>query len=203
MNKKLIYKFLAALIFVILVHSLIIYFYKEKEIEITRQTALVKLGISEYPIFADNLSFEGLSDSLEQSLKYYNKLPKTRTFDFGNTSYTVDHLIKSLENFLVFLNDNTTGNDINRYIQENFMVYKTTGGNDDRVLFTGYYEPTYQGSLVKSKEFFCPLYTVPDDLLKIDLSLFSDKIQVSLHLKSALRLQYKLLLKVLFFLLKI
>ena len=175
MNKKLIYKALAALIFVILVHSLIIFFYKEKEIKITRQTALVKLGISEYPLFADNLSFEGLSESLEQSLKYYKKLPKTRIFDFGNTSYTVDHLIKSLESFSLFLNNNTAGNDINRYIQENFMVYKTAGGNDAKVLFTGYYEPTYQGSLVKSKKFFCPLYTVPDDLLKIDLSLFSEK----------------------------
>ena len=123
MNKKLIYKGLAALIIVIIIHALIIIFYKPKEeLKITRQTALINLAPSEHPVFIDNLSFKGLSDSLEQSLKYYNKLPKTRTFDFGNTSYNVDHLIKSLEDFSAFLSNNPSGIDLRRYIKENYTV---------------------------------------------------------------------------------
>ncbi|MCK5542992.1 MAG: murein transglycosylase A [Desulfobacterales bacterium] len=175
MNKKFIFKALAAVILVILIHILIIIFYTEKEIKITRQTALVKLELSEYPIFMDDLKLKGLTDSLEQSLKYYNKLPKTRTFDFGKDSYDVNHLIKSLENFSLLLSNNSSDSEIRANIIENYAIYKTADKAETKVLFTGYYEPAYKGSLVKTKEYPIPLYTVPDDLLKIDLSLFSDK----------------------------
>ena len=175
MNKQFIFKALAAVILVASIHALIIFFHTEEEIKITRQTALVKLELSEYPIFMDDLKFEGLADSLKQSLKYYNKLPKKRTFDFGKDSYTVNHMIKSLENFSSLLNNDSSDNEIKTNIKENYVIYKTAGEPEPKVLFTGYYEPTYKGSLVKTKEYSCPLYTVPDDLLKIDLSMFSDK----------------------------
>jgi membrane-bound lytic murein transglycosylase A len=175
MNKQLIVKVLAALIVVISIHALVIVFYKEKEVEITRQTALEKVELSKYPVFMDKLEFKGLKDSLEQSLKYYNKLPKTRNFEFGKDSYSVDHLIKSLENFALFLSNNTSNSEIREYIKKNYNIYKTAGKIDAKVLFTGYFEPTYRGSLVKTKKYPCPLYTVPDDLLKIDLSMFSEK----------------------------
>lgn len=177
MNKKFIYKSLAAIILVISIHALIVFFYTSKEVEITRQTALEKIELSEYPIFIDNLKFKDLTDSLEQSLKYYNKLPKTRIFHFGKDSYDVDHLIKSLENFSLLLSNNSSDNEIRTKIKENYTIYKTAGDKEAKVLFTGYYEPTYKGSLVKTKDYPIPLYTVPDDLLKIDLSLFSDRFE--------------------------
>ncbi len=175
MRIKFIFKSLATIVLVISIHALIIFFYKEKELEITRQTALVKLESSEYPLFMDDLQLKRLADSLEQSLKYYNKLPKERTFEFGKDVYDVDHLKKSIENFSSFLENNTSSNKINEYINENYSIYKTAGNNEDRVLFTGYYEPTFRGSLVKTKKYQIPLFTVPDDLLKIDLSMFSEK----------------------------
>jgi peptidoglycan lytic transglycosylase A len=176
MNKKLIFKGLAVLIIAVSIHVLVLFFYEEEEeIKITRQNALVAVESSEYPLFKDSLSFKGLSGSLEQSLKYYNKLPKTRTFSFGKTVYSVDHLIKSLEDFSAFLDNKPSDTEIEQYIKEKYSVYKTTGGSEAKVLFTGYYEPTYKGSLKKTKEFSVPLYTIPDDLLKIDLSQFSDK----------------------------
>ena len=176
MNKSLIYKALAVLILVISIHALIIIFYTEKEeVKVNRQTALVKLGPSDYPFFTDNLSFKDLPDSLEQSLKYYNKLPKTRTFDFGSKTYKVEHLIKSLEEFSSFLRNNPSDNELRGYIKDNYTIYKTAGDIETKVLFTGYYEPTYKGSLKKTKKYICPLYTVPEDLLKIDLSLFSEQ----------------------------
>lgn len=41
-----------------------------------------------------------------------------------------------------------------------------------RGLFTGYYMPSLQGSLVKTKEFSVPIYGTPSDLLTIDLGQF-------------------------------
>ncbi|MCP3898993.1 MAG: murein transglycosylase, partial [Desulfobacteraceae bacterium] len=174
-RRRFIYKSLATVLLVASIHALTIFFYEEKELKVTRQTALVKLELSEYPLFLDDLQFKGLSDSLDQSLKYYNKLPKTRTFEFGKDAYDVDHLIKSIENFALFLANNPASNEVNEYIEENYLIYKTAGNNETKVLFTGYYEPTFRGSLVKTKEYSTPLFTVPDDLLKIDLSLFSEK----------------------------
>jgi membrane-bound lytic murein transglycosylase A len=43
------------------------------------------------------------------------------------------------------------------------------------VLFTGYYEPIYEGNLTLDETFRYPLYRPPDDLVRIDLSLFSEK----------------------------
>ncbi len=45
------------------------------------------------------------------------------------------------------------------------------------MLFTGYFEPTYSGSLIPDERFQYPLYPVPSDLLEIDLSKFSDRYQ--------------------------
>ena len=43
------------------------------------------------------------------------------------------------------------------------------------MLFTGYFEPTIEGSLEKSPSFSYPVYASPNDLTTIDLSLFGDE----------------------------
>ena len=191
MDKKLIYKGLMILVIVISIHLLTLFFYKKEEVKIVRQTALVQLEPSGYPLFKDHLSFDGLSDSLEQSLKYYRRLPKSRTFNFGKAVYTVDHLIESLENFSAFIKNSPSDTELGAYITQNYLVYKTAGNSGEQVLFTGYYEPTYKGSLKKTKEFSIPLYTIPDDLLKIDLSLFSDKYEGTPKLSARVNKQNK------------
>jgi membrane-bound lytic murein transglycosylase A len=66
--------------------------------------------------------------------------------------------------------------ELSREIEKRFRVYRATGrvGNK-KVLFTGYYEPVYEGSLARDETFRYPLYHQPDDLIKIDLSLFGEK----------------------------
>jgi len=55
-------------------------------------------------------------------------------------------------------------------------VYRSTGRETDgQVLFTGYYEPFLNGSLNSSARYAWPLYELPDDLVTVDLGLFSDK----------------------------
>ena len=43
------------------------------------------------------------------------------------------------------------------------------------MLFTGYYEPNLKGSLKQSNEYRFPVYARPDDLITVDLSLFSPR----------------------------
>jgi membrane-bound lytic murein transglycosylase A len=65
---------------------------------------------------------------------------------------------------------------LNREIKKQFQIYRAKGrvGNR-RVLFTGYYEPEYEGSLTPDETFKYPLYGTPDDLIRIDLSIFGRK----------------------------
>lgn len=65
---------------------------------------------------------------------------------------------------------------LGREIKKTFSVYRAAGrAGDKRVLFTGYYEPIYEGSLTPDETFKFPLYRAPDDLVKIDLSPFNEK----------------------------
>lgn len=43
-------------------------------------------------------------------------------------------------------------------------------------LFTGYYVPLLHGSLTPTKQYSIPIYSVPDDLIHINLALFDDKL---------------------------
>lgn len=48
--------------------------------------------------------------------------------------------------------------------------FKTTG------LFTGYYLPTLSCSLIKDAKYTVPIYATPDDLVKVDLAIFDEKL---------------------------
>ncbi|MFZ3046735.1 MAG: MltA domain-containing protein, partial [Desulfatirhabdiaceae bacterium] len=55
-------------------------------------------------------------------------------------------------------------------------MYRSTGRETDgQVLFIGYYEPFLNGSLNSSARYAWLLYDLPDDLVTVDLGLFSDK----------------------------
>lgn len=62
---------------------------------------------------------------------------------------------------------------IRNYFESNFTPYAVSVNNDNKGLFTGYYEPLLRGSRVKNKQFNVPLYKRPNDLVTIEnLGLF-------------------------------
>lgn len=135
-----------------------------------------KLPVSEYPEFADDANYHNLEESISQSLLYLNKRPKDMSFKFGNDLYETPHMIDSLIKFLEFTRKNPSSYELGRYLVENYNIYKSTGKNDSgEVLFTGYYEPFLEGSLLKSDIYRYPVYGTPSDLISIDLSLFFPK----------------------------
>jgi membrane-bound lytic murein transglycosylase A len=60
---------------------------------------------------------------------------------------------------------------VRAYFETNFNVFQSVQADGGvQGLFTGYYAPVLQGSLVRTSRFSVPLYAPPPDLLSIDLS---------------------------------
>lgn len=135
--------------------------------------AMVKIPSGDYPLFSDDMVFDGLEHSILQSLSYLNRVPADRTFRFGEDVFDTAHMIRSLEHFLNFIRTKPLNKQLRKYIVSNFTVYKSIGGRDPgKVLFTGYYEPFLEGSLVESAVYRFPIYARPNDLTTVNLSLF-------------------------------
>ena len=122
------------------------------------------------------MTYNGLEDSLLQSLSYLNKIPADRQFIFGKDQYNARHMIKSLQHFLDYIKTRPPRQDLKKFIQSDYRIYQSVGRNaEGEVLYTGYYEPFLKGSLVRSDRYRFPIYTRPRDLITIDLSLFHKK----------------------------
>ncbi len=147
-----------------------------REVPVTRETALEKLSPLAYPAFTDDLDYQDISDVVSLSIAYLEKVPQEREFQFGADRYRADHLLRSFTVFNDFIAANPSAAELKKFINAHYLVYQSVGADDTGdVLFTGYYEPSLLGSLTPSDEFKYPLYSLPDDLIVIDLSLFSPK----------------------------
>ena len=142
----------------------------------TRENAMELISSWSYPDFLDDMTYNGLEDSLLQSLSYLNKIPADRQFIFGKDQYNARHMIKSLQHFLDYIKTRPPRQDLKKFIQSDYRIYQSVGRNaEGEVLYTGYYEPFLKGSLVRSDRYRFPIYTRPQDLITIDLSLFHKK----------------------------
>jgi len=151
--------------------------FKERPLEI-KKTALIRIDPSRYPDFLDDMDYDGLENCIEQSIFYLNRIPPTIEFRFGQDVFNTSHMIRSLKHFLDVVRTKPLEDRLMRYIRDNYLVYTSIGGDSSKqVLFTGYYEPVLEGSLEKDATYKFPIYTRPDDLTTVDLSLFSPEFQ--------------------------
>ena len=140
------------------------------------ELALVRSSTFSYPDFSDDLDLSGLEHSILKSLVYLERVPADRTYQFGQDRYDATHLMQSLQHFLDFIRTNPSNRELKKFMRSNYIVYQSVGRNQKgEVLFTGYYEPHLSGRLDRDAEFQYPIYALPTDLMKIDLSLFSEK----------------------------
>ncbi len=57
------------------------------------------------------------------------------------------------------------------FFEREFEVYKINNlNNEQESLLTGYYEPSLKGSLTKAEPYIYPIYSVPNDLISVDLN---------------------------------
>jgi membrane-bound lytic murein transglycosylase A len=140
------------------------------------ELALVRTSVFSYPTFTDDLEFDGLEYSILQSMAYLQKVPADRIYQFGPDQFDAAHLMQSLEQFLDFIRTNPSDRDLKKFIRDNYLVYRSVGRDQEgEVLFTGYYEPHLNGRLQPDDEFRFPIYGLPNDLIKINLSAFDQK----------------------------
>ena len=140
------------------------------------ETAMVRRSSFSYPDFGDDLELDGLEHSILKSLVYLQRVPADRTYQFGKDRFDAAHLIKSLQHFLDFIRTSPSSKELKKFIRSNYNVYESVGRNQrGEVLFTGYYEPHLRGALQKNDEYPYPIYALPTDLVKIDLSAFNEK----------------------------
>jgi membrane-bound lytic murein transglycosylase A len=142
----------------------------------SEEGVLVRSSGFSYPNFTDDLAFDGLEHSILKSMAYLEKIPADRMYRFGPDRFDAAHLMQSLEQFLAFVRTNPSNRDLKKFVRSNYLVYQSVGRDQKgEVLFTGYYEPHLNGRLQPDDEFRFPIYGLPDDLIKIDLSAFDEK----------------------------
>ena len=169
LSKYLRISLLAASLFLVGCHPTL-----QKEAK-TPEQALKKVRFF-YPRFQDDMDYLSLMRAVGRSLEYLDRLGPDETFEYGNDQYSVKQVQESLEAFIRLIIENPDPKDLNKQIREKFLVYRATGRVRRReVLFTGYFEPVYDGNLMPDEYYAYPLYRKPDDLIKIDLSPFREE----------------------------
>jgi len=127
-------------------------------------------------VFHDDTGQDSLILALRRNKEYLDRLDPKTIFHYGPDEFTVQQVRESQEAFVDLLSREPDPIELSREIRKRFRVYRATGRvGDGSVLFTGYFEPVYEGRLTQDDTFKYPLYRQPDDLTRIDLSLFNDK----------------------------
>ncbi len=130
---------------------------------------LQNLSIPENPpVFKDDADRASLVQAVKRQLDYLQGLSPNARVLLDETPYTKRQLVESVKLFLDILNSNPSSKSLNRILHEKFTTYQAAGRENSaygEMLFTGYYEPVYAGSLVKAPPFIYPLYARPRSLL--------------------------------------
>src|SRR4030043_1343817 len=129
-----------------------------------------------FPDLRDDMDRDSLILAIRRNMEHLDRLDPETIFHYGSDDFTIQQVRESQEAFLDLLAKGLDPDHLSREIRKKFRVYRATGRVKNRkVLFTGYYEPIYEGSLAPDQVFKYPLYRSPDDLIRIDLSLFNEK----------------------------
>ena len=134
---------------------------------------LIRVNPSEYPLFDDDMDFEGLAESMEESISYLNVIPKNRKFVFGKDVFDASHMQRSIAYFNEFIETKPSAEILNQFIVKHYRVYRSKGRDRKKqVLFTGYYEPLLEGNSVPTDVYKYAVFGRPDDLVTIDRSFY-------------------------------
>lgn len=130
-----------------------------------------------YPKFMDDMDLASLTRAVKRNLVYLYKLPPDHVFQYGSDQFSCRQVRESQEAFLELISEASDPKELSKRIKKEYLIYRAAGrtGNS-QVLFTGYFEPILEGSLTPDELFKYPLYQTPDDLIRVDLSSFSEEL---------------------------
>ncbi|MFP7753958.1 murein transglycosylase A [Thermodesulfobacteriota bacterium B35] len=129
---------------------------------------VVPLTPTSYPVFTDDLDYDGLQQAIDASLRYLRTLPRHALLPAGDTRVPVVRLRASLYAFAALVAARPSPGTLNREIRRRFQVLQATGGHafdpERAMLVTGYFQPVFPGSVTRKPPYLYPLYTVPGNL---------------------------------------
>ena len=119
--------------------------------------------------FTDDLDYHLLHKAIQESLHYLRQRPTTAEFPLGARSCTTRHLIRSLLFFDHLIASRPSPQLLSLELATFFDIYQAAGREHTTsagtMLVTGYYQPVFQGSLVRTPPFLYPLYGIPNNLV--------------------------------------
>jgi membrane-bound lytic murein transglycosylase A len=121
--------------------------------------------------WVDDGSSHSLIRAIEGSISYYRRLPPRARIPFGELSYSPQEMILSHQLFMALWKRVKDPEDFGRLLLERFHVLESFSGERDN-LFTGYFEPIIPGGTKPSPGRSTPIYSLPHNLVKIELSRF-------------------------------
>jgi membrane-bound lytic murein transglycosylase A len=131
-----------------------------------------------FPEFSDDLDFSSLETAIRRNFEYLNKLDPDYLFQYGPHSFTCRQVKESQQILLGILSQNLSASQIKKILKKEFLLFRATGRSGNRkTLFTGYFEPVFEGQLYPDETYRYPLYGRPSDLIRIDLSLFREELK--------------------------
>ncbi len=107
-----------------------------------------------------------LIQSIDHSLRYLNTPAAAEAYrNYPIRWITRDRTRRSLLRFRELLQTARSPQELQAAVKREFTFYRSVGlDNQGTVYFTGYYEPIYQASRVRTNEYRYPLYRQPADL---------------------------------------
>jgi membrane-bound lytic murein transglycosylase A len=130
-------------------------------------------------VISDDLDPESLRTAIRQSLVYLRKLPPDRVVGERPRRFTAKEVSDSLLAFDKMLESPRSMECLVCKINARFDFLPSSGDPQlSEVLFTGYYQPVIQGSLVPTENFRYPIYAKPADLITAELVTLAPEMTV-------------------------
>ena len=121
------------------------------------------------PIISDDLDRESLRSAIQRSLSYLQKLPPDRVVGEQPRRFTAKEVLDSLAAFDRLLDRWDCRECWIKELTEQFELVPSSSDPElQNVLFTGYYDPIIDGSLVLTAEYVYPIYGKPGDLIAVE-----------------------------------
>lgn len=137
--------------------------------------ALRPIRTASRPALRDDGDLASLRDALRQSLAWLEREPGDRRFVFGPRVVTATEHARGLRRLLDLLVDDPAPEVLEQRVLREFEILESVGGEDGRVLVTGYYEPVVDAAESRSAEYSVPILVAPPDLIEVSLEAFDGR----------------------------
>lgn len=128
-----------------------------------------RLLVSPAPVISDDLDRESLRVAIRRSIGYLEKLPPERIVGEEPRRFTAGEVLDSLLAFEKLLDHRQCRECWQHDLSERFdLIPSSADPALTPVLFTGYYQPVIEGSLVVTPEYAYPIYGVPADMIIVE-----------------------------------